>query len=999
VTHLVFLPETDRPRLFAWGGSAPGPWLTAATARSERATVVGAGCAYERVSGVAVPLADALPGLAALGVEDLERVPASVAVWSLASKLALDLVARGRMVPKVDESGARWAVSLTDPDDAERVSRLARAFPAAAHAVPVEKPSSRGRSRAGRPRRAAASVRVWHPQALLKTYLDAAATGLVRAIAATRERGTRGRRPWERRWREALTSPDGAFSAKGFAERTLIEDLEAWTRPLADFEPDALRTCLRLEPTGAPTAASSRRRGADEAFRLEILVHPGADPSLLVPAGQLFTRQGNAIAGLGVDLRSAEERLLRTLALAGEVFPPLQRALEGAVPQPVELGVDEAGTFLTSAADALMQIGIAVMLPAELTRSGRRRLRLRMKFGDAPRARGSAAPGAGTLRLGDVLDFQWEVDLAGHRVSAHELDELAAQKRSLVRFRGQWVVIDPLELAEAGRLLAEGGGALPMARALAAALAGDAEGATVSLPTEVTAGTTLATVLERIRTGPEPAAVPGDFAGTLRPYQVRGLAWLVQLTSLGLGALLADDMGLGKTIELLAFLLDRRQRAPHDDRPSLLVCPTSVIGNWQREAARFAPTLPVVVHHGADRADAAERGSRLPAHALVITSYGLLRRDIAQLAGRDWATVALDEAQNIKNPASRTAQAARSLRAAQRIALTGTPVENRLTELWSISEFLNPGLLGSREAFRREIATPIERYGHDEVAARLGRIIQPFLLRRVKTDPQVITDLPPRQEASVVCALTREQVSLYQAALDETMTHIEGSEGIERRGLVLALITALKQICNHPAQYLGETRAEPRRSGKLQRLVEMLEEAVAEGDRALVFTQYREMGDRLVATLERELGREVVFLHGGVERARRDRLVKRFQEDADGPRVFVVSLKAGGTGLNLTAASHVFHFDRWWNPAVEDQATDRAWRIGQTRVVQVHKLVTAGTVEEKIEAMLAAKRDLARRVVSGGERWITELGDRELRELFSLTTAASVVIEDEDLAA
>ena len=404
----------------------------------------------------------------------------------------------------------------------------------------------------------------------------------------------------------------------------------------------------------------------------------------------------------------------------------------------------------------------------------------------------------------------------------------------------------------------------------------------------------------------------------------------------------------------------------------------------------------MIRHYGSARARD-EVGLRdLEPGAIVLTSYGLLRRDVKMLSQTDWAVAVLDEAQNIKNAASRTAQAARAVRAAYRVALTGTPVENRLSELWSIFEFLNPHLLGSQAGFRREYAIPIERYGQTEPAERLRRVVQPFILRRLKSDPAIIQDLPSKQEMKVICSLTREQASLYQAALDEAMRAIDSSEGIERRGLVLALLTALKQICNHPAQYLGETEPLHGRSGKLQRLIEMLDEVIANGDRALVFTQYRQMGDRLVSEIRRVLDVDPPFLHGGVPRAKRDAMVQRFQEDARAAPIFVLSLKAGGTGLNLTGANHVFHFDRWWNPAVEDQATDRAYRIGQHRSVQVHKFLCAGTVEDKVDELLERKRDLAARIVGDGEHWITELDNTQLRELLSLAPDAVVTGEVAD---
>jgi SNF2 family DNA or RNA helicase len=550
------------------------------------------------------------------------------------------------------------------------------------------------------------------------------------------------------------------------------------------------------------------------------------------------------------------------------------------------------------------------------------------------------------------------------------------------------VIVDPRELADIGKRLAARG-TLPVRDALRAALAGEIELAGGERTAAVRADGALASALERLRSGAAaPAPPPDGLQATLRPYQARGLGWLSTLGALGLGGCLADDMGLGKTVQLLSFLLHRLAVAPDDDRPALIVAPTSVLGNWEREARRFAPGLAVVRHHGPGRATAPTDIPCAPG-TLVLTSYGLLRLDRALLTGVRWSTVALDEAQNIKNAASATAEVARRLDAVHRFALTGTPVENRLAELWSILEFANPGLLGPLAEFKRRYAVPIERYGDDERALHLQRITAPFVLRRRKRDPGILDELPPKNEMDVVCTLTREQATLYRAVLDDELQQIEQASGIERRGRVLALLSFLKQVCNHPAQYLGESGPLAGRSGKLERLTEMLEEAVASGDKALVFTQFREMGDRLVEHLVAALGVEVLFLHGGTRATARDEMVRRFQEPG-GPSVFVLSVKAGGTGLNLTAASHVFHYDRWWNPAVEDQATDRAHRMGQLRSVSVHKLVCAGTVEERVATLLEHKRALAAKVVGAGERWITELDDAELRDLFSLAPDAAI---------
>jgi SNF2 family DNA or RNA helicase len=478
-----------------------------------------------------------------------------------------------------------------------------------------------------------------------------------------------------------------------------------------------------------------------------------------------------------------------------------------------------------------------------------------------------------------------------------------------------------------------------------------------------------------------PLEPPATFTGRLRPYQQRGLSWLGFLARLGLGACLADDMGLGKTVQLLA--LEACERDGQAAAPTLLLCPMSLVGNWQREAARFAPGLRVYAHHGPHRSRGDELHERLSGVDLVVSTYATATRDVDVLAALTWRRLVLDEAQAIKNSLSTTARAVRRLPAQHRVALTGTPVENRLAELWSVMDVLNPGILGTPETFRTRYAVPVERHGDADAAGLLRRITRPYLLRRVKTDPTVIDDLPEKIEIRQDYRLTTEQASLYRTVVDDMMARIEGSDGIARRGNVLAAMAKLKQVCNHPAQLLHDRSPIGARSGKVIRLEEILAEVVAEGDKVLCFTQFTEFGEMLVPHLSARFDQEVLFLHGGTSRARRDEMVCRFQS-AGGPSIFLLSLKAGGTGLNLTAANHVVHLDRWWNPAVENQATDRAFRIGQRRTVQVRKFCAAGTLEERIDAMIERKKALAEMVISDGEGWLTELSTAELRQLFTL---------------
>lgn len=452
----------------------------------------------------------------------------------------------------------------------------------------------------------------------------------------------------------------------------------------------------------------------------------------------------------------------------------------------------------------------------------------------------------------------------------------------------------------------------------------------------------------------------------------------------------ANNILCHNTVQLITLLLHERmaKEIQQATAPTLLICPMSIVGNWQRELQRFAPSLSVMVHHGPDRLAGEALLDEVKRHDVVLTTYNIALRDKSYLTEVAWENVVIDEAQNIKNETAKQTQAIKQLHARYKVALTGTPVENRLSELWSIMEFLNPGYLGSGEGFRKGFAIPIERYHDKERSETLRRVIQPFVLRRQKTDKQIIQDLPEKMEMKVFCNLTREQASLYEAVVKEMMEQIEEADGMERRGLILATLTKLKQVCNHPAQFIGDGSSLPRRSGKLIRLEEMLEEVQAEGDKALIFTQYAAMGEMLRRYVQESLGYETLFLHGGTPKKQRDAMVQRFQEERHGPPFFILSIKAGGVGLNLTAANHVFHYDRWWNPAVENQATDRAFRIGQKRNVQVHKFVCVGTLEERIDQMIEQKKELAESIVGSGENWLTEMSTSQLKELFALSRDA-----------
>jgi len=777
------------------------------------------------------------------------------------------------------------------------------------------------------------------------------------------------------------------------------------------------------------------------------------DPSLLIPAETVWKTRSKTLTFLKRKFKNPQEQLLADLGRASQVFPAIEASLEDARPVGFGMSTSQAYAFLRESAPLLEQNGFGVLLPPWWEKPGARiGVKLKIKSPTPAQESGGIGSGHFSVKSIMSYDWEMAIgdQTLSEEEFAHLADlklPLVQVRGEWVELRPEDIdsAINFFEKKERAREITLG-----EAMRLGLSLRGEDGGTGADYPDSrrglpvvgIEAEGWLDEMLSRFSgagagegagRGVEDGCAgegegdgtkitlitpPKAFNGTLRPYQVKGVSWLAYLSRFGFGACLADDMGLGKTVELIAFLLHVRENAAGQKRnlelglnsgvesesgldsgmgsssdlnldPTLLICPMSVVGNWQREVERFAPHLRVMIHHGTDRlagsafADEAERND------LVISTYSLAHRDCEVLSQVNWQHIVLDEAQNIKNPGAKQTQAIKRLKAGQMIALTGTPVENRLSELWSIMEFLNSGYLGSARSFRKNFAIPIEKYRDKGRAEVLRRIIQPFVLRRMKTDPTIIQDLPEKMELKVYHNLTNEQASLYEAVVDEMLDKIDNSEGIERKGLVLATLTRLKQICNHPALFLQDGSALSGRSGKLTRIEEMIDEVLAEGDKALIFTQFAGMGAMLRHHLQERFDCEVLFLHGGTPRKQREEIVRRFQEDRDGPPLFVLSLKAGGFGLNLTAANHVFHFDRWWNPAVENQATDRAFRIGQERNVFVHKFVCIGTLEERIDQMLEEKKELADAIVGAGEAWLTELSTSELKDIFTLSRDAA----------
>jgi len=957
--------------------------------------------------------------------------------WADALKFAGSLVAGQKYLPGVREEEGEYRAfwePVFSGENAEALAKLAKQMPPASRALAPE-------SSAVPPEMPATLV----ARQFIETSLD----WIVRSeIGEGLAKETRKRKSFDSihdAWVSALKSPDGLI----YGDDTELIQLESrareWQRPLTILTTSPFRFCFRLEEpvedeeTEELKETTENNRSREEIDDIEIpkglwyvryLLQSYEDPSLLIPVKEAWKpKKGSPLKKY--DVKNIRQFLLSSLGQAAGINAGIASSLEAPNPAGYSLDTKEAYRFLTENAVNLSQAGFGILLPGWWTRKGTKtHLKAQAKV------KGKKLQAGNGLTLDKIVSFDWEIALGDRVLTAKELRALAKLKAPLVKVRGQWVEVNDAEIKAALEFWKKnphGEANLREVLKLAVGASENAEGLDFE---GINAEGWIGELISRLtdKTGFEELPAPNGFSGTLRPYQFRGYSWLSFLRQLGIGACLADDMGLGKTIQTLALIqydLEQVEEGaagredsklisvpnvstaptapnvsnastasnvstapnaakPVATKPVLLVCPTSVINNWKKEAARFTPELSVMVHHGTSRKKEEEFKKEAMKHNIVISSYGLLQRDVMFLKGVPWAGVVLDEAQNIKNPETKQAKAARALEADYRIALTGTPVENNVGDLWSIMEFLNPGFLGSQAGFKRNFFIPIQAERDPEAARRLKEITGPFILRRLKTDSSIISDLPEKMEMKTYCTLTKEQASLYAAVLEDIEEAIEEAddEGIQRKGIILSALSRLKQVCNHPAQFLKDNSGIPGRSGKLERLTEMLDVVLENEEKALVFTQFAEMGKILKEHLQASFGCEVLFLHGGVPRKQRDRMLERFQEGKEYLPIFVLSLKAGGTGLNLTGANHVFHFDRWWNPAVENQATDRAFRIGQTKNVEVHKFICAGTLEEKIDEIIEHKVQVAENVVGTGESWLTELSNEELKDILTLREEA-----------
>lgn len=923
---------------------------------------------------------------------------AGVEYFVAASRLASHLLAGHRVVPMIlqdaqGELSAGWWPWLSDSMTAGRVQKLVNSMPGVSRAVSDEHAHD------------AWSLTTDFLAAL--TDARCRSTMIHEQMHDTVEDADPDSDPQVAWLLGLLDSTEEVPSVQG-QRADIVRKVRRWISELEDRgESSDWRFGLRItEPIADGLPADISRPDDTVKWSLSFFLQSVDDEEIVLRASDIWLIQRERVVVSGLTLENPQELLMAELGRASRHYKKLEEALDAS--EPIEILVDsqEAYAFLREIKPILEEQGFAVQSPP-WWESPTGRLGARLKIESDPAEAllddNGDPDGAGPqLGLSSLVGYHWEIAIGDTTLTLHEFEQLAQQNAPLVRIGGKWVEIRPEDVQNAIKFIGENpGGEMELGEAMQLALASDS--AQTGLPvTGLDATGWVASLL-----GGEGGAsiklpeleTPVDFNGSLRPYQARGMSWMSFMERFGFGACLADDMGLGKTIQLLALLVHERTVA-EDGKvdPTLLVVPMSVIGNWMKEAKKFTPQLRVMVHHGVDRFTDPRFEEKANRSDLVLTTYALAHRDREVIDTVKWGRIVLDEAQFIKNPAAKQSQAVRSIVAPKRVALTGTPVENRLSELWSIMDFLNPGYLGASGSFRKKFSLPIERHRDQNKMSKLRAMVSPFILRRVKTDPTVVSDLPSKIESKEWCALTPEQAKLYESCVQRMLTDVDQSEGIHRRGLVLAALIKLKQICNHPAQMLKESDQQfgkvidPMRSGKCVRLLEQTSELISEGDQALIFTQFRQMGHILSNMLQHELGKDVLFLHGGTPQGKRQKMIDEFQEATGKSPILILSLKAGGVGLNLTAATHVFHFDRWWNPAVENQATDRAYRIGQTRTVQVHKYIVRGTLEERIDEMIESKMELAENIIGHGERWLTELGTDKLREL--LTLRADTIADD-----
>ncbi len=941
------------------------------------------------------------PPEAAAGAHSFQLSP-DMLFWCVAWHFAISLMESGYVLPALRTRDATlrldWRIWRGAPDLEADLQRLRVLMPAVNLAYEPNRAGQVERSR------------------LLHDFLNAAVNGLmnrrmVDLAPATSHRNGVGHGPWSAAgnlWRRLLGGQSVDVSqVPPDLQQEFRRQWQGWISRAVYFDQTRAQVAFTLK---APSPDEADQDSA--LWTLELGVQQSDRDGGYLQAQAIWTEMAEpGLRKLGTETAASPALLLLVgLRVASRLWAPLRRIADTAQPTALPLTSAEAFEFLDSGAALLDAAGFRTVLPEWWNSQARSNVRLVMQLRDGE-GRG-IEPGAGREldpTATDAFVVEWWLALEDATLAPSQIRNLAYAQSPLVYMNDRWLHFNQqqieaarlslahetrdqqVNLFQALRLLQEHAQPhAPPHLGTWSDIAGKDHRALPALPVRMeTPEGRLHGIWQNLQSVARDESLdePPGFVGRLRPYQKRGLAWLWYLHEVGLGACLADDMGLGKTVQTIALFLAQEQARTTAGRLSrLLICPTSVLRNWQREIDRFAPQLRSRLHHGPHRVDARRFVADLERYDVILTSFGTARADQEILRSVSWHSLVVDEAQNIKNAATQQAQAIRSFTGRHKIALTGTPIENRLSELWSVLDFVNRGYLGSQAAFCRRYIRPIE--GRDDARRRehLKTIVQPFVLRRLKSDPDVLSELPEKQEITITCDLTPEQTLLYAGAVSGARSGLDDLEGIRRRGAILALITRLRKITNHPAllQEPADDTALQRRSGKLDRLTEMLEEALDNRNKAIVFTTFVRMGELLQQNLQKKLNIRADFLHGGINLPCRQAMVDRFQNGAQAVPVLLLSLRTGGVGINLTAANQVYHYDRWWNPAVEQQATDRAHRIGQTRRVQVYKFMAAGTIEEHVDNLIRSKTRLAEEILGNGEAWLTELSNERLFELLSL---------------
>ncbi len=856
--------------------------------------------------------------------------------WNLAANNAFNLLNGQKFIPSAVEEGtaikSRWLPIMETYEDQNSIYELSKNMPGACLAF------NHGEI---------------DRETMLRIFISEVVDSICRKFAYQQGKSVKGPVGDAGKWANSL-SLDNPFVTYG---RSLaMQKLVSWSGKIQSTLNFPFRTCMDLIPP--------ENNGQ---WFLKFFLQSKKDPSLMVPYSSIWDRKdAETVSLINRYTEFPEVFLLRSIGIAQSIFPPIGQNITSK-PDGVYLSDEEVFDLLKKYSTTMEESGFGILFPEWWgKKENKLGIKIKVKAGDI---NNSVKLGINTL-----LDYSLDIVLNGETVSEDDLEKLATMKSHLVQIGKRWVEIDNDQLNKILKLL-------------------DRSNKKISLPELLTMENSNSTPVVEIsgegwvgdilngKAKTLPMDTPDNFKGNLREYQKHGVAWLKFMTGAGFGCCLADDMGLGKTIEIIAFLVDRLK---NNGSTSLILCPTSVISNWNHEIHKFAPSLRVYIHHGISRKKDDNFIDAITDYNIVLTSYSLLQRDIKFLAQVNWDGIIADEAQYIKNYSTKQSKAIRSLQGNFKIALTGTPIENRLQDLRSIFEFINPGYLGKEKKFRETFSIPVERYGDENAMNALNTLVNPMILRRVKTDKNIIEDLPDKEEVKVYIPLTGEQASLYEATVKTMLESVNNKKGIERKGVILSTITKLKRILDHPSLVSGDLDRRIDRSEKLVRLREMLEEAIESNQKTLVFTQYTDAGKIIKEEMLRKLGEEVLYLNGSTPMSLRQNMVERFQ-NPEGPKIFIISVKAGGAGINLTAATNVIHFDRWWNPSVEDQATDRAYRIGQLKNVHVYKFISTGTIEEKIDDIIEGKSLLREKIISSSdESWITGLSGKDLKNVFSL---------------